>query len=430
VLLSLLLSGFIDIAIWRHNGNTLTHLNGSTLRVFRNLGYDGYVNRSAHDSWGPMARALELLEGPEYGNLYEKVFFEQQTKFQYPPTSLVYYGLLDRLGLTQYASLNNINGILLVFNAALVFWIFKRSWDGWSRSQENKLSRTQMALLAVTFFVFYPTLWAYQIGQLQIWIDLLFTAACAFWLSGRPAWAGIMIGLAATLKPQLAAFALWAIFWGQWPFLIGLTGVAAAIGLVSLAMFGLHNHLAYLDVLSFISRHGEAYYPNQSINGLLNRLLFNGQSLEFDKNAFAPYNGIVAILTFAGVIAFLAIGCRSARKERAPDIFDFGTLAICVTVSSPIAWEHHYGVMLPLLAVALARLCVDPAYMQRRYVMSFLIASWVLLANDFAFLTIFDGSALNILQSYQLAGGPPSVTDVSRFSRSGFDSRSSGRPIK
>ncbi len=40
-----------------------------------------------------------------------------------------------------------------------------------------------MALLAVTFFVFYPTLWAYQIGQLQItWIDLLFTAACAFWL--------------------------------------------------------------------------------------------------------------------------------------------------------------------------------------------------------------------------------------------------------
>ncbi len=45
-----------------------------------------------------MARALELLEGPEYGNLYEKVF-EQQTKFQYPPTSLVYYGVLDRLGL-------------------------------------------------------------------------------------------------------------------------------------------------------------------------------------------------------------------------------------------------------------------------------------------------------------------------------------------
>ncbi len=61
--------------------------------------------------------------------------------------------------------------------------------------------------------------------------------------------------------------------------------------------------------------------------------------------------------------------------------------------------------MLPLLAVALARLCADPAYLQRRYVMSFLIASWVLLANDFAFLTIFDGSALNILQSYQLAGG-------------------------
>jgi hypothetical protein len=52
------------------------------------------------------------------------------------------------------------------------------------------------------------------------------------------------------MKPQLAVFALWGALRREWRFLGGLIATGA-IGLIaSVALFGLHNHIAYLDALS------------------------------------------------------------------------------------------------------------------------------------------------------------------------------------
>jgi len=48
---------------------------------------------------------------------------------------------------------------------------------------------------------------------------------------------------------------------------LGVLSGFVPIALVSVWRYGLHNHLAYLGVLSFLSRHGEQFYPNNSING-------------------------------------------------------------------------------------------------------------------------------------------------------------------
>jgi hypothetical protein len=257
--------------------------------------------------------------------------------------------------------------------------------------------------------MFYPVLRGFYIGQIQIWIDVLFTAACLSWVTGRPLLAGVLIGLAATIKPQLGLFLVWGLLWRQWPFVWGVLASALGVGAISLALFGLHNHVEYLRVLSYIGSHGEIYYANQSINGLLNRLVFSDiDNVQFEDHLFAPYSVIVASLTLATTLFLLFTALKSAvtdRGRRNPDIFDFGLLAICVTISSPVAWEHHYGIMLPLLVIALAALYTRSRSPRPDKGTVLLIASWVLIGNYFAFLNVFKSSWLNVLQSPMLAGG-------------------------
>jgi alpha-1,2-mannosyltransferase len=409
VLGSVVISAAIDMAIWWHNGFTLTELNGSSLRVYDGLNYHGFINRPLADSWIPMQGALEVLRGPSASELYETLFFQDKVKFQYPPTSLVYFLALDELGLTDALTLNNINGVLVIVNVGLVLWLFavstRRSTD---ETSPPLMQQQHLLLLAAVAFMFYPVLRGYYIGQIQIWIDVLFTAACLSWVTGRPLLAGVLIGLAATIKPQLGLFLVWGLLWRQWPFVWGVLASALGIGAISLALFGLHNHIEYLRVLSYIGSHGEIYYANQSINGLLNRLVFSDiDNVQFEHHLFAPYSGFVASLTLAATLFLLFTALKSAVTDRGgkPGIFDFGLLAICVTISSPVAWEHHYGIMLPLLVIALAALTTRSRAPQPDTGTALLIASWALLGNYFAFLNVFKSSWLNVLQSPMLAGG-------------------------
>ena len=49
-------------------------------------------------------------------------------------------------------------------------------------------------------------------------------------------------------------------------------------------------------------QHGEVYYPNQSVNGLINRLVGNGNSLEWRSDAFAPYDSAVYVSTVVAAL--------------------------------------------------------------------------------------------------------------------------------
>ena len=50
------------------------------------------------DSWDPMIAALDWLQEPHAGKLYESIFFQQQIKFQYPPTSLLPLAVMRAAG--------------------------------------------------------------------------------------------------------------------------------------------------------------------------------------------------------------------------------------------------------------------------------------------------------------------------------------------
>jgi hypothetical protein len=309
--------------------------------------------QEADDSWKPMRAALAWFQQHADGRLYEHIFFTDRIKFQYPLSSLLPMHALSQMGIAPpNVILNRVNFWMVLANVlvagALAFTLARRS-PGYSPR------RWQFAIVsAFGALLFCPLLRAFDLGQVQVWINTLFALSALAWLLGRKHLAGVLIGLICLLKPQFIMFMVWGLLRREWRFLIGW-GAVAAVGLVaSLAVFGVQNHLDYIAVLRALSRTGEAFIENQSFNGLLNRVLGTDENPALWKpHDFPLFNPIV----YAGTLLTSAVLIGAAllvplRGKGTSGLLDFLAAALSFTMASPIAWEHHYGI-LPVIYIAM-----------------------------------------------------------------------------
>jgi hypothetical protein len=365
-----------------------------------------------HDSWHPMNAAVWCLRLLPDRPLYDTLFFDLKTKFQYPPTSLlVMYpilhqqaGLLARLGVDWYEVLSWVSWVLVFVTAACVADVLRSLAAGAPGTPAGRGDHLVLTAAGVVLtLTYYPVVHAYGLGQIQVWLNGLFAAALWCWVRGWRAAAGALAGLLCLIKPQYAVLLLWGVLRRQGRFVLA-AGITAAAGLgVSLALIGPAHHLNYFRVLSFLSHHGEAYYPNQSLNGLLNRLLGNGNNLKWDGQGFAPYHPVVYAGTMAGSLALLALALLGpVRRPLRGSALDLGMAAVCCTLASPVAWDHHYGVFLPVYAVLFDALRQGGA---GRGAWLALGTSFALTANLFLFTNRWAATPVNFVQSYMLFGG-------------------------
>lgn len=312
----------------------------------------------AGDSWNVMTVALDWIDTHPNadGNLYREVFFNEQNKFQYAPTSLVPFDLLRLLGFEiTPVLLNSINRLFLIASAlgvGFLCWILPERLATAPLNDDARRARLLLALAAPgAAMLFFPLIYGYHLGQLQVWINALFVAACITWVSGHRAATGVLIGLVCMLKPQFGLFLVWGFLRREWRFAVALL-ITGTVGLaISVALYGFGNHLGYLDVLSYLSRHGESYWANQSANGLLQRVFQNGEILDFGVDVFPPFHPAIYAGSMLVTVAFLAFVFLLRRGDgSAVSFFDFQLAALAFTVASPIAWEHHYGILVPVFA--------------------------------------------------------------------------------
>lgn len=408
--------------IWLACGLALLGALSGARSLWAILAKLGWIFPNENDSWHPMSLALQHFADGHGDALYRSLFFEGHVKFQYPPSSLLPMDLLDRLGLTSLLWLNVINAAVFVLNAvavaALAYVLFANAHAGKpepdrSASESNR-ARLVAALAFLACWLFYPLTYAFRIGQIQLWIDLAFSLACLFWLLDRKAAAGAAIGFAVAIKPQFGLLLVWALLWREWGFVRGFLMMSLPLAALSLWRYGWSNHFEYFDVLSFISRHGESYYANNSINGLMHRLLQNGPNLEWRAGEFAPYNPYVFATTSIAAVVFMLTPMLLAwlGRNRRASLADFGVAALCFTMGAPIAWEHHYGIMMPLFLVALKQIADTSEPRFQTGMLAALSLSWFLaairlparlLTDDSAFNV--SKSAFNIVQSHLFFGG-------------------------
>lgn len=358
--------------------------------------------QQAKDSWEPMLDAVTQLQSGGKDTVYEALFFRQGVKFQYPLTSLlpvwaIQHLLNSKLWALRIFKLLSWLSVLVYVACVVALPIIQ--WPPAKGSGPNRF--LICALIGLAALLFYPMIRAFALGQLQTIINAAFAGAFLCYLKGREKVAGLLIGCLVLLKPQYFLVILWGILRKRYTFArIALVCVIAGF-VTAVALFGASNNLDYLRVLSFISKHGESYYANQSVNGLLNRMLMNGDNIEWMSNSFPAYNPLVyaGSLIAAVLLILLSLGLGHYALGKG-SIADFALVTIVCTVSSPEAWEHHYGVVLPVFIW----LFTSNSRMNARH-WFILFVSYVLVADDWSItnLTASDPH-LNMLQSYLLAG--------------------------
>jgi len=166
------------------------------------------------------------------------------------------------------------------------------------------------------------------------------------WVSESERAAGVTMALLAMVKPQFGLLLLWTALRRRWSALISGIATLAVGTAVSVAAFGLHNNLDYLRVLSGLSREAQSHYANQSMFGLLNRAIFNGENLPYHPYVYPPFVPWVYYATLATTAALILLVLAYPWRRRAGTMADMGAMGVVCVIATPMAWEHHYGVLL------------------------------------------------------------------------------------
>ncbi|QCG90001.1 UbiA family prenyltransferase [Azospirillum sp. TSH100] len=356
------------------------------------------------DSWDPMIAALDWLHERPGENVYDGVFFKQHIKFQYPVTSLLPLEAMKALGVLDLVAFERIN-LMFVLATAAGMAILVLEMAARLRLPGARDDRLTQVLLGGFGFVatlcFYPVLKAFSLGQVQVWLNAAFVFACIALLRDRRALCGALLGASTLMKPQMSLFLVWAVIRGDWRMAAGWTAVVVPGVALATLFYGFAPMVDYLDVLLFIGRHGESYHVNQTVNGLVNRLLRNGNNLDWSAEAFAPYHPVVHIATQVSGLIFVGFGLLWRRRDRGAErILPFVVAGICFTVGSPVAWVHHFGILLPAFALAFLIL-LEPGLRRPAGAAGLLAAAYFLAGNVLFWpVNALADTPLNILQSY------------------------------
>ncbi len=356
------------------------------------------------DSWGPMAMASDWLGTNPGASVYEALFFDLGIKFQYPVTAL----------------------LMLDLPKTALGWDTARTvafWQATSRLSIFVLAATVMSLLTqrkptdatpprwlwpvffttalATTVLFYPVARSEMLGQVQTLLTVGIALALCAWRHGRIYLAGALIGLCCLVKPHWGLIVLWGLLRKQWHFAMAAMAVGIAGLLAAAALYGMGNLLGYIEVLTHMSQRGESFHANQSINGLVHRLLFNGPNLEWSANTFPPYHPWVHAATVASSAMLLAFGLWWQRRAQ-PTALHLSHFVLVLTMASPIAWEHHYAALLPVGALMVAH-WASASPKHGNGITAVLALSLVLVAGAFGpLLNMLASTRWNFMQSYVL----------------------------
>ena len=284
--------------------------------------------------------------------IYSHLFFRQQQKFIYPPCSLFLLGALKiaaGAGLPMSTSLLAV--LLLSWAGTLVTAILLY------RQLRGGITIVEACCITVIGALFLPIAEALYRGQIQLLLTWFWGVAVLLWARNNQRTSAFLLALTCAFKPQLALFLLWGILRKQWRFTAVFACTLLVIAVASIAHFGVKNNLDYLNVLSYLSRHGEALWANQSVNGLLNRILHNGDSMSWNPRVYPPYKAAVYLATTLSSALILLTALVLPWKEHwQATTADFLFFGCACALASPIVWEHHYGYFFFLLIFLFARI--------------------------------------------------------------------------
>ncbi len=245
----------------------------------------------------------------------------------------------------------------------------------------RRLAPIEVLLLVGHYLIFYPMAKALELTQASVWVFFLLAVSALLFQRKRFAPAGAVLAGAVSIKPHLV---LLLILLGAarrltWRFVISAAVTLAVLGALCLLYAGWANIHDYLFELLPVLSNGLAYYPNQSLNGLLLRLYTDLDPAEFN---LAPAVGWIKNVCSVWGLALLAaawIPCRAPRgpRDHDGDVLCYVLATVAVTIASPIVWIHHFTAFFVPMAVACNYLARFPQARRLWFELLMLVGWWL-----------------------------------------------------
>jgi alpha-1,2-mannosyltransferase len=344
------------------------------------------------DSWEPMLKSLDYFHAHPDAPIYQAKLYDTLI---YSLVSLLPLAALERLGITGERMLR-----LLAWTSWFAVWmvgaISVLLASRLLSQKKTKLSLVSIASIFVACIFFYPLLKGYTLGNAQTFLTLGFTLLIYLWTTGQEKTSGIVVAALAMVKPQyvlillwMAARRRWGAFWSGMIFAVVMFSIAIAV-------FGWRNNVDYLPVLAGLSHKAQSQYANQSMFGTLNRMVFNGENLDYHPYVYTSYIPWIYYTTVATSLLLVGLAIFYPWGRFRGTTADLANMGIVSVAASPMAWEHHYGIVFPIFIW----LWFEYGCWEQRRVWLFALAYF--LCSTWLSVTTFlaPKPVLNLLQSY------------------------------
>ena len=352
--------------------------------------------RTWTDSWLPMMQSVDyFLAHPKlpiyYAPLYDTLI--------YSLASILPLWLLKRLGMGDAAMLRMLaitSWLALVGIAAVCLGMGARLL----RKRGVRLT-WEMVLAVVAAVLFcYPLLKGFSLGNAQTYLAFEFALLLLLWDRGEEAAGGVVGALLAFVKPQYVLLLIWMAVRRRWNATVAFLVTSLVLVVVSSVVFGWHNNLDYIHVLAGLSKKAQSHYANQSMFGTLNRMIGNGENITYTPLLYTPFVRWIYLTTVATALILLGLVLLFPWGKLRGTVADLSAIGIVSVAASPMAWEHHYGVVVGVLAwVWFAYGCWQ---VKRPWLLG--IAAALMMNAWLGFNRLADYHGWNVLQSYIYLG--------------------------
>jgi hypothetical protein len=342
---------------------------------------------------GPSIATARLLQEVPRARIY-KAPSAAGASFIYPPlAALPYTALVTVSPATARARLATVNRILVV-----VIWILLIAIV---RGAAGTIRWTEVIASGVVLWMYYPLMRAVELNQASVPVTALLGVSFVALQKQWARLAGLALAMTMAIKPHLLVM-LPLLWWHSRAVVRWCLGSGVVLLLISVRYAGVDNHIDYVTrVLPALSS-GYGFYPNQSWNGLFNRLV-SAQDLK--AFVLAPDSLMVRRLTLVCAVATYLIACfviRRWRKQAEVTMWVLSVAWLVGTLISPVAWEHHYAAAVYVFALVYGTARGSSGTLPRAGLW-LATASFVLLAGYFEVRNL-EGTLPRLLVSYVFYG--------------------------
>ena len=200
------------------------------------------------DSWEPIALSLAHLHAAGTHAFYAARYFATDSQFIYSPLALLLFDGMERLGVSwgAYAPLNFFGCFVLLAQAVVTGLLFDHALVRFSPLPPTPVERIGAGVIGVGGTIaFYPAIRAWELGQIQLWINCGLLTATLLFFRGYKGAAGAIFATVCVIKPHLLVVSLLLAVRREFRFLAGLIAVLLVLLGASVFAYGWEIHAEY-----------------------------------------------------------------------------------------------------------------------------------------------------------------------------------------